>query len=91
MSLITGQHLIEAGWQPGPRFSDLLEAAAAFEAKGIHDPAYLIKLLERDFGKEDLKVKLRDKSLSFSEAIEATCELDEKNIAAVRRFMGQLL
>ena len=91
MPLVTGQDLIAAGWQPGPKFSALLTAAEAYEGKGIHDPAYIIKLLERDFGKEDLKLKLRDESLSFSEAIKATCELDEKNIAAVRRFMGQLL
>ncbi len=91
MSLLTGQDLIAAGWEPGPKFPALLSAAAAYEEKGIHDPSYLIKLLERDFGKEDPKLKLRDQPLNFSEAIEATCDLDEKNIAAVRRFMGQLL
>lgn len=91
MPLLTGQDLVDAGWQPGPKFPALLAAAAAYEERGIHDAAYLMKLLERDFGKEDPKLRLRDEALPFSEAITATCELDERNIAGVRRFMGQLL
>ena len=91
MPALTGQDLIDAGWKPGRRFSALLAAAATYESRGIHDRAYLIKLLERDFGKEDPRLKLRDEAIPFSEAIAATNELDEKNIAAVRRFMGQLL
>jgi len=91
MPPLTGQDLVDAGWQPGPKFPALLAAAAAYEERGIHDPAYLVKLLERDFGKEDPKIRLRDEAIPFSEAIKATCALDEKNIAGVRRFMSQLL
>lgn len=89
--MITGKDLIEAGWQPGPQFPDLLVAARALEAKGINDPAYIIKLLERDFEKADPFLYQREEPLAHSEAIEATCELDESNIDAVRRFMRQLL
>ena len=89
--IINGEDLIEAGWVPGPQFPELLAAARALEEKGINDPAYILKLLDRDFEKADTKLVMRDESLPFSEAIEATCELDETNIAGVRRFMNQLL
>lgn len=91
MSLVTGQHLVDAGWTPGPQFPALLAAAAAYEARGIRDSAYLLKLLERDFEKTSPKLRLRETPAAFTEAIEATCELDETNLAAVRRSMGQLL
>ena len=91
MPLVTGQDLIDAGWQPGPQFPELLSLALGYEERGITDPAYILKLLERDFPKEDPKLTMRDEAIPFSEAIEATCEADEKNIGAVRRFMGQLL
>ncbi|MEM1441619.1 MAG: RtcB family protein [Verrucomicrobiota bacterium] len=87
----SGKDLIEAGWQSGPKFKELLEAARALEAKGVTDPAYILKHLERDFEKEDPMLLRREEPLPFSEAIEATCELDEKNIDAVRRQMNQLL
>ena len=91
MPPLSGQDLVDAGWQPGPKFPALLAAAAAYEDRGIRDPAYLMKLLERDFGKEDPKLRPRDEALPFSEAIAATCALDEKNIAGVRRYMEQLM
>lgn len=91
MALVTGQQLIEAGWIPGPKFPALLAAAADYESRGIHDASYILKLLKRDFDKDVPRLRLREEPVSFSEAIEATCDLDETNIAAVRRFMGQLL
>jgi tRNA-splicing ligase RtcB len=91
MPLISGKTLIDAGWQPGPQFPELLAAAAAYEARGISDPAYILKLLERDHVKGSPKLRPRDEPLPFSEAIEATCAADEENIASVRRFMRQLL
>ena len=91
MPILTGQHLIDAGWRPGPKIRALLEAARVYEERGIHDPSYLLKLLERDFGKEASLLRMRESALPFAEAIEATNELDEANLAMVRRFMGQLL
>ena len=89
---LNGNDLIEAGWQPGPKFPALLAAARALEEdKGITDQAYILKLLERDFTKDDPMLAMRDSPLPFAEAIEATNELDEKNIGAVRRYMQQLL
>ena len=91
MPLITGQTLIEAGWIPGPKFPALLAAAADYESRGIHDVSYLLKLLKRDFDKDVPRLRLRDEPVAFTEAIAATCELDEANLAGVRRFMDQLL
>ena len=91
MPILTGNDLIEAGWPPGPLFPRLLEAACAYEERGITDRSYLLKLLDRDFERPDPKLSRREESLPFSEAIEATCEADEANLAGVRRFMGQLM
>lgn len=91
MSLITGNDLIEAGWPPGPQFPKLLAAVRAYEERGISDPAYILKLLDRDFERPDPKLTPRAEPIDFGEAIEATCEADESNIASVRRFMKQLL
>ncbi|MEM7699112.1 MAG: RtcB family protein, partial [Verrucomicrobiota bacterium] len=91
MPLINGNDLIEAGWAPGPQFPQILAAAAELEAKGISDPKYLLKLLARDFEKTSALLAMREEPVEWGEAIEATCELDEKNIAAVRRFMAELL
>lgn len=91
MALITGGDLVEAGWIPGPKFPALLMAAADYEARGIADPSYILKLLKRDFDADVPRLRLREKAVPFTEAIEATCGLDEANIAAVRRSMGELL
>ncbi len=91
MPLITGEHLIEAGWPPGPQYAELLAAARAYEERGIADPDYILKLLDRDFQRPDPKLTPRESPLPFGEAIEATCEADEENLAGVRRFMRQLM
>ena len=91
MPLINGQDLIDAGWEPSAAFPELLAAAAAYEDRGIADAAYVLKLLARDFPKPPPKLRLRDQPIAFGEAIAATNEIDEKNIAAVRRVMNELL
>lgn len=91
MPLIDHNDLIEAGWPRSPLFADLIEAARRYEERGIHDKGYLLKLLERDFEKPDPRLRLRDKPQAWTEAIAPTCPEDEENIAAVRRYMGQLM
>ena len=46
MPLITGQDLIDAGYEPGEQFATLLEAAAEYEGRGITSSE------ERRVGKE---------------------------------------
>jgi len=91
MALVTPQHLSEAGWHPGPRYAELLAAAADYERRGLSDPAYIVKLLERDFGKATAKLRCRERSLPLAEAIESTGPEDEANLGSVRRLMGELL
>ena len=88
---LTGYDLIEAGWAPGPQMGAALAKAPEYQARGIVDRDYLIKLLRRDFPPDAPKITRLDAPGPFSEAIEATCEADESNIAAVRRLMGELL
>lgn len=91
MGILSGQDLIEAGWPRGPEFPALLQAVRAYEERGVTDPAYVIKLLERDFPRPDPKIGPRERALPFAEAIEATSEAEEKNVDSVRRFMRQLM
>ncbi len=89
--MITHEDLLDAGWPQSPLFGDLIEEARRYEEKGIEDASYILKLLARDFPKPDPKIRRREESAEWGEAIEATCEEDENNISAVRRCMGQLL
>ena len=90
-SIVDKEILQEAGWPQGPLYRDLIAVARGYEERGIEDVEYLLKLLERRFPKPDPRILRREKPAPFGEAIEATCEEDEANIAAVRRQMQQLL
>ncbi len=89
--MINHEDLEDAGWPKSVLYGELIEKARQLEEKGIEDKAYILKLLSRDFPKPEPKLKRRDEPVSFGEAIEATCEEDEGNIANVRRCMNQLL
>ncbi len=91
MALISAKDLADAGWPKSPLYKELVASARQLERRGITDKSYILKLLARDFEKPDPKLKRREEPLEFNEAIAATCEEDEKNIGAVRRFMGELL
>jgi tRNA-splicing ligase RtcB len=91
MPIITGDDLLDAGWTSGPDIGKALEAAAEYEARGITDRKYLLKLIKKQIPVSQPKPGPRDEPAPFSEAIEATCPEDEKNIGAVRRQMRDLL
>ena len=93
MALLTGNDLIAAGWAPGPQLGTALAKAAEYEARGITDKDYIVKLLNRDAPPAAFVPKLRPKvqHAPFSEAIEATSPVDQENIGNVRRFMRELL
>jgi tRNA-splicing ligase RtcB (3'-phosphate/5'-hydroxy nucleic acid ligase) len=90
-TLLNKEDLVMAGWPDGPEIEILLVAARIMEERGIRDTNYILKKLRRDFPPPDSKLRLRDHALPLSEAITATCRLDEQNIGAVRRQMGELL
>ncbi len=92
--MITGGDLIDAGWPEGPLIADLLERARYLEdEKGIADKKYILKLLRRDVAMPAPKLGLRDAAgaAPLAEAIEAHTPDEEKNVAKVRRQMGELL
>ncbi|MGI9245012.1 MAG: RtcB family protein, partial [Verrucomicrobiales bacterium] len=90
-SQIDETDLIDAGWQPGEEVREALGRAAEYEARGISDKKYLLKLLARDVPKASAKLARRSDPAPLAEAIAPTGELDEKNIARVRKTMGELL
>lgn len=89
--MISAQDLLDAGWVEGPEIGAALQRAAEYEARGITDSKYLLKLIARDVPKPPTKVVPREAPAPLGEAIAATCEEDEKNIGNVRRLMNQLL
>lgn len=93
MALITGHDLLEAGWATGPRLGEALAKAAEYEARGVTDKDYILKLLHRDTPPEAFVPKLtpRSEPAPLAEAIEATGAVDVENIGNVRRFMRDLL
>ena len=91
MAILNGDDLIEAGWRPGPDIGQALALAAEYESKGITDPKYLLKLIAKQVPRQAPKVELRPSPAPLAEAIEATCEADAGNLAAVRRHMTELL
>jgi RNA-splicing ligase RtcB len=91
MPLFNGNDLLAAGWPPGPWIAAMLKEAADMEARGIHDPAYALKLLRRAYPPPDPKRPLRSEPAPLTEAIAPTNPDDEANIAACRRFMNDLL
>lgn len=91
MKLITGQDLIDAGWEPGPAIGEMLAKAAEYEARGITDAKYVLKLLKRDFVPPPPKLQMRGKAAPFSEAIRPETKEEKENVAAVRKKMDELL
>lgn len=89
---LTKQELVEAGWPDEPEVLEkILSEVSDLGEKGISDPKYMLKILERRFPLPDSRLLLREEPLPFAEAIEATNLEDEKNLKAVRRFMGELM
>lgn len=91
MKRLTSEDLIAAGYEPGPIFEILFAKIAEYEAKGIADPKYALKLLKRDCGAPVAKLQQRAEPVALSEAISASNEMERDNIEKVRRQMHQLL
>ncbi len=91
MALLNGNDILLAGWPPGPQISAMLVAVRDMESRGVHDPAYALKMLRRDFPPPAARLTMREAPVALAEAIESTGPDDLANIGAVRRFMGELL
>jgi len=89
--MIKGNELIEIGYQSGPLIGQMIKRINEHQKSGINDRQYLLKLLKREFGEPDFKLKMRDQPLPFGAAIEATCDDDARNIQAVNTQMNALL
>lgn len=91
MKLLNSQDLIAAGYEPGPIFKELLAKVADYEARGIADPKYALKLLKRDVGAPAPKFVMRDVPAALAEAILPETKDERENVEAVRKQMLQLL
>lgn len=91
MKLINGQDLIDAGWESGPMIGEMLAKVDEYEARGITDAKYIIKLLKRDFIAPPPKMQMREKAAPFSEAIRPETKEEKANVTSVRKKMDELL
>lgn len=91
MALITGQDLIDAGYESGNQFPKLLEAASEYEARGVTDKKYILKLLKKHYLPPPPKQGMREEPVAFTEAIEGKTDEEKDNVASVRRQMKELL
>ena len=91
MKALKGKDLIEAGWPKGPQLAEMMEKVREYQERGICDRKYLFKLLSRDFGAPEPKVKMREKPVPLSEAILGETKEEKENVAKVREKMQQLL
>ncbi len=90
-SIINCDDLIAAGYRPGPIFKQMLERAAEYEARGVSEKKYLLKLLKRDFEPPPPKSVMRKKPAPLAEAIRPVTKEEKANVRAVRDRMGELL
>ena len=65
MKILNGQDLIDAGWGPGPIIGEMLVRIKEYEARGITDAKYILKLLKRDFVTPPPKMPMREKARSI--------------------------
>ena len=91
MNLLTPQDLIDAGYEPGPAFQELLAKVSEYETRGISDAKYALKLLKRDVGAPPPKHVMREKPAPLAEAIVPATKDERLNVEAVRKQMHQLL
>ncbi len=91
LKLLTEQQLLDAGYQPGPQMIAMLSRLEEFEARGIADANYALKLLKRDFGPPPPKYAMRDSPAPCGEALKAEGRDEHENLYAVRRQMQSLL
>lgn len=83
--------LIDAGWTADAPLGEIAAHAADLWERGIHDEAYLIKLLQRRFPQADRRLRRRAQPLDHTEAIEAELPVEQRNLATVRRQMRELM
>jgi tRNA-splicing ligase RtcB (3'-phosphate/5'-hydroxy nucleic acid ligase) len=91
MPLLHSEDFLAEGWTPGPVFRQLIDAVAAYEARGVKDRDYLLKLLKRDFPLPPPKSSMRESPAPLTEAIEAITDVETRNLDAARRSMKELL
>ncbi len=91
MTALTEDDLLEAGYPAGEVMREMLACIGSFEARGIRDGKYMLKLLKREFGPPPPKLAMRAVSAPLAEAIEAKGDDETANLAAARRHMEVLL
>ena len=69
----------------------MLARIAEYEARGIADRNYALKLIKRDFGPPPPKFAMREEPAPCGEALEAEGGDEHENLHAVRRQMQALL
>jgi tRNA-splicing ligase RtcB len=88
---MNANHLIKAGYQPGPQIDQMLTHVASLEARGVSGRSYLLKLLDREFGPPPPRFIMREKPLQCTEALKANTKEEKENREKVRKTMAGML
>jgi len=91
MKILTERKLIDAGYAPGPELARVVRRVEGYEARGITEGKYALKLLKRDHGPPAPRPAMRDRPAPLAEAIAPASRDERENVAIVRRQLGQLL
>jgi tRNA-splicing ligase RtcB (3'-phosphate/5'-hydroxy nucleic acid ligase) len=87
---MNGNHLITAGFTPGPTFQSMLLRAGELEAAGIPE-TQIFEMLREEFPPPPPKIRMRETALPCREAIVATTAEETVNLVNVRARMEELL
>ena len=90
MNLLSSQDLIDAGYEPGLQMKALLAKVAEYEARGIVDPKYALKLLKRDVAPPPPKGVMRENPAPLAQAIVPETKEEKENVEAVKRHRARL-
>lgn len=85
------EEIAAAGWPNSSPLDEMVARVTEYQARGISDHKYLYKLLVRDFGAPDTKLKLRKSPAPLAEAIRGESKEEKQNVIAVRERMNELL
>ena len=91
MKNITKRELVDLGYSSELLLIEIFSEVERLESQGVADKAYLLKRIQKLFGKPEAESRMNDEPLPLREAIHANTEAEQANLAKVRKSMSEVL
>ena len=91
MKNITKGELVDLGYSSELLLIEIFSEVERLESQGVADKAYLLKRIQKLFGKPEAESRMNDEPLPLREAIHANTEAEQANLAKVRKSMSEVL